>query len=478
MFPVRRIFILTNFIGSGHSYFLRISMRYSIRILMVPIGDQMKKQYLKTVLFLFLLPFFSFHFSTPAMAENEDITNAGDYTQILLPVIAGLSTFVAGNPEGGLWDREGTYQAVKSVGFACATMGIGKSLAQKIRPDFSDEHSFPSGHTTAAFAGAGFIDRRYGHLWGIPALLAAGFTGYSRIQSYNHFADDVTAGASIGLMYNWLFATPQSESGNVSILPMVVNSGVGITFTVSDANNTESETGHTSFKARKSRYNFLFGPAYLHKNEIKAARNNGTLFDLANFEKINDPTTTASIDIAFYLNKRNEVSIYFSPYESRDRGLFTSPVLFAGQTYPANTVVFSDWLLYDFRARWLYNLTPDSLWDVKMGGALSYQYIETSLETGSESLFARVRGDVFLPFVSAVITCHIKPNLSLSLEAEGMSLSEDSSLNAGAFINYRISNRWDFTAGYSYFARKIDTPDIRNDVAYQAPFLAVAYSWL
>jgi membrane-associated phospholipid phosphatase len=438
----------------------------------------MKKLFLNTVLVLTLLPFFSLNLSPVAHAENEDITEAGDALQIILPAAAVLSTFVAGNPEGGLWDREGTYQAIKSIGFSLATMGVAKELAQKIRPDASDSSSYPSGHTTAAFAGAGFIDQRYGHWWGVPALLLAGFTAYSRIQSYNHFADDTVAGASIGLMYNWLLVTPQSESSRVSVLPMVANGGAGLTLTISDAENTGSKTKPSSFKSRKSRYNFLFGPAYLQKNEIKAPSDTGTTFDLANFEKISDPTTTAAIDFAFYLNDRNEVSLYFSPFESRDIGSFANPVSFAGQTFPADTQINSDWLLYDFRARWLYNLTPASPWDVKLGAALSYQYIETSLATASGSLYAEVTADVFLPFASANVSYQINPKFSVGIEAEGIYLSEDSALNAGAFLNYRISDRWDFTAGYTYFVRNIDTSDIQNDVVYHVPYLGVAYSWL
>lgn len=91
----------------------------------------MKKLFLNTVLVLTLLPFFSLNFSLTAHAENEDITEAGDYLQIILPAIAGLSTFVAGNPEGGLWDREGTYQAIKSIGFSVATQGLTNSCLTK-----------------------------------------------------------------------------------------------------------------------------------------------------------------------------------------------------------------------------------------------------------------------------------------------------------------------------------------------------------
>jgi hypothetical protein len=192
-------------------------------------------------------------------------------------------------------------------------MGVGKEISKKLRPDASDRASYPSGHTTAAFAGAGFIDKRYGHGWGIPALLAAGFVGYSRVQSFNHFADDVTAGASIGLMYNWLFVTPQSESGNVSVLPLVVDGGYGLSLNITESVNTDTSTKPTSFRSPKFRYNFLFGPAYLEKNEITAGADTGTTFDLNNFEKINDPTNTAAIDIGYFMDDRNEFDLFFFP---------------------------------------------------------------------------------------------------------------------------------------------------------------------
>jgi membrane-associated phospholipid phosphatase len=438
----------------------------------------MKKIFLKTVFALTLFAFFSLSFSPLAHAENEDLTKAGDALQFILPAVAGLSTFVAGNPEGGLWDREGTYQFTKSLSFSLATMGVGKQMAEKIRPDASDNQSYPSGHTTAAFAGAGFIDQRYGHLWGVPALLAAGLTAYSRVQSYNHFADDTVAGASIGLMYNWLFVTPQSESSNVAILPMVVNGGAGITLSITDAENTGSKTKRSSYKSPKSRYNFLFGPAFLEKNEITVPSDTGTTFDLANFEKINDPLSTAAIDFEFYINDRNEASLYFSPFESRDRGSFANPVSFAGQIFPANTEIWSDWLLYDLRARWLYNLTPASSWDVKLGAALSYQHIEIGLESASGSLSAEVKDDVFLPFLITKVSYQINPKFSVGVEAEGIYLSEDSALETGGFLNYRVSERWDFTAGYRYYARDIETSEIKNDVVYHGPYFGVAFSWL
>ena len=104
-----------------------------------------------------------------AWAEDEDITDAGDIMQLVLPGIAIGSTFFVGNPEGGMWDKEGTRQSVYSIGTTAVTTQLWKGIARKMRPSSKDRTSFPSGHTSAAFSGASFIGTRYGWMWGIPA---------------------------------------------------------------------------------------------------------------------------------------------------------------------------------------------------------------------------------------------------------------------------------------------------------------------
>ncbi|MFT3782432.1 MAG: phosphatase PAP2 family protein [Nibricoccus sp.] len=68
----------------------------------------------------------------------------------------------------------------------------------KFRP-FSGNYSFPSGHTTQAFAVASVISAHYNQWWIKGAAYGiAGCVGYSRIQQNAHFASDVVAGALIG----------------------------------------------------------------------------------------------------------------------------------------------------------------------------------------------------------------------------------------------------------------------------------------
>ena len=65
----------------------------------------------------------------------------------------------------------------------------------KFKP-FSGNQSFPSGHTTQAFAVASVIAEHYNQWWAQTlAYGAAGLVGVARIEQNTHFASDVVAGA-------------------------------------------------------------------------------------------------------------------------------------------------------------------------------------------------------------------------------------------------------------------------------------------
>ena len=70
------------------------------------------------------------------------------------------------------------------------------------RPDNSDFKSFPSGHTTEAFAAAELmrLEFKEDKPWlGYAGYLMAGATGYLRMYNNKHWISDVLAGAGIGI---------------------------------------------------------------------------------------------------------------------------------------------------------------------------------------------------------------------------------------------------------------------------------------
>ena len=67
------------------------------------------------------------------------------------------------------------------------------------------ENSFPSGHTTLAFATATTLSLNFKKWYVVvPAYLWAGAMGYSRMHLGVHYPSDVLAGAALGTASAWL----------------------------------------------------------------------------------------------------------------------------------------------------------------------------------------------------------------------------------------------------------------------------------
>jgi membrane-associated phospholipid phosphatase len=410
---------------------------------------------------------------SPAVVRSSDdaIEKAGDFFRIALPAIAFGSTFFIGAPDSSMWDREGTKQAVYSIGTTLVITYILKESAKKLRPNQTARNSFPSGHSSAAFSGAAFIGERYGWKWGIPAYSAAIFTAYSRVRSDWHFADDVLAGASIAMMSTWAWVTPHHS---LKVLPIIIDDGLGLNVTLKSGESVENSIG--GFRPNY-RYTFAFGPAYLGINEVTAPSKTGTTFDLADFEKRDDPTTTAAVSLAKFLDKRNEIVFYYSPFESRDNGTFSEPVSFAGKVFPADSVIHSSWGLHDIRIRWSNTVLSSLSWGINLGAGLLFQHLIVELETDGGSVKAAVKDIVLLPLAHVIINYNFSDKLSLIIGGDGIVLPNEWMVDTGIYLNYMLDQNWDITAGYQFYDREIDNADLKNRVKYDIPFLAVAYSW-
>lgn len=108
------------------------------------------------------------------------------------------------------------------------TQGI-KYVAGRTRPDGTDR-SFPSGHTSSAFATATVLQRHYGWKVGIPAYALAGYVGASRLHANKHYLSDVAFGAALGIVAGRT-VTVGIGSTKFALAPIAAQGGVGIGFT-------------------------------------------------------------------------------------------------------------------------------------------------------------------------------------------------------------------------------------------------------
>ncbi|AEH44840.1 phosphoesterase PA-phosphatase related protein [Thermodesulfatator indicus DSM 15286] len=162
-----------------------------------------------------LLWYFSFSVLLVSFSYASDvIEQTGNFIKVILPVTAiGLSLYKN--------DYEGLFQFTESF-LTTITITYGLKYSIKTTRPNGEPHSFPSGHTSIAFSGASFLQKRYGWKYGIPAYAAAAFIGYSRLEANKHYFRDILAGAIIGTASSYLF-TDVYSSNKMSFIPVVEN---------------------------------------------------------------------------------------------------------------------------------------------------------------------------------------------------------------------------------------------------------------
>lgn len=115
-------------------------------------------------------------------------------------VMVGLKA--AGVKSRSSWGRMLVTDAI-ATSLMTSTVQLSKHTTDVTRPDGSDNHSFPSGHTATAFMIATMLSKEYGYLSplvSVGSYAMATTTGLMRIANNKHWLSDVMAGAGIGII--------------------------------------------------------------------------------------------------------------------------------------------------------------------------------------------------------------------------------------------------------------------------------------
>jgi membrane-associated phospholipid phosphatase len=128
-------------------------------------------------------------------------TPVDDYFQFV-PIIAVYSLNLLGKPgKNRFIDRTILYAMSEAI--RAGTVSFLKHNTNRLRPNGADRLSFPSGHTSTAFAAAEFMAQEYGELspwYGVFGYSFATATAILRVYNNDHWFSDIIAGAGFGIL--------------------------------------------------------------------------------------------------------------------------------------------------------------------------------------------------------------------------------------------------------------------------------------
>jgi membrane-associated phospholipid phosphatase len=406
--------------------------------------------------------------AAPVRAGSSELRETGDVLQIALPVTAFLSTYLYDDPEGRA-------QFSKAFLTSWTTTYAIKTVGNKVRPgDIDPEEegnlSFPSGHTMGAFAGASFLQTRYGWVWGLPAYFLAGLTGYSRIDAEAHYFDDVIAGASISMLSNWYYATEHPKK--FYIRPRVGSNAYGMEFQIPMEGDKLSQFGEKVDP--KWHFSLFMGPSWPGKADAKAPSGSGTQIDLTEFD--DDFILNAFVSAGRFFGKRHDLQFKLMPMEKRQNGVFGTDVDFAGQTFAANELVRTRYRLNEWHLRYRYALLPDNPWDFNVGIGLGYFDAKVSLTSLEDGREASADEWYLLPMAHLSAGYRFNPRWRVSLGTDFYYDTDNWHDEFSALVHYRADPNWVISAGYRGWAGRVDESDLDFEYAFHG--LTIGFSYL
>jgi len=148
---------------------------------------------------------------------------------VMLPLVGAM--FLGGRFAHNETFRSATYDMAQAFIVTATYTEVLKRAVGRPRPDLSDNRSFPSGHTSNAFALATVANAHYGAKVGIPAYLAAAAIGAARVDKNVHNLSDVLAGATLGYVVGRTVVKHDGgaqRKAHFQIVPSAPASGAGV----------------------------------------------------------------------------------------------------------------------------------------------------------------------------------------------------------------------------------------------------------
>ena len=155
---------------------------------------------------------------------------------------AAMMLFLGSLASGNERFQDAAFTSLEAVVVANLLASVMKSAFGRARPyqgegpridPFSGDTSFPSGHSTTAFALMTPWLVYYPSVWTGGLMVLSAGTALSRVASDAHWVSDVVAGSTLGFVTAYVLArTHLNRSESFQINPVITEDGAGVTVAV------------------------------------------------------------------------------------------------------------------------------------------------------------------------------------------------------------------------------------------------------
>ena len=382
--------------------------------------------------------------------EDGPVVELGENLSTMIAGTAYATSLAAKDYRGFVF--MGLHHATSSLVTKALKDGVGQR-----RPGDQDSRSFPSGHTNTAFAGAAFMQQRYGPRWGIPSYISALIVAWSRVYGNKHYVNDIIGSASIASFSAWAIVPPYDAE--------------------------RAARWRDLERERRFRYEWEMSLNTVDRNRVQAPLGTGDAFRSPLDTDVNEPWANSRVEIEYRVDQRRSVHGMFSPWEIRSFGQFASPTSFADTLFPANEDLRVAHLMWTFGVQYRQDLVASQRYAIRWGLGIAGQYTEEEVfvvdETQPEQRGLTASSDARAWYAVAHADGDVRLFWKLYLDAEiDLGLSGNNRfLEWSAGVTAKLNPKWDLSLSWREFETDLKDDALRNDFKRSGPALRVAYAF-
>lgn len=192
-------------------------------------------------------------------------------------------------------------------------------------------------------------------------------------------------------------------------------------------------------------------------NDVRIPGDQGTLFSL-NKDLEAEGKAFYRIRISYTINSRHIVSGLFAPLTIRSDGSVSKEVNFAGEVFPANTIMDADYKFNSYRLTYRYDFIQKPKLD--FGAGLTGKIRDARIALKSQGLAGEKINIGFVPLINFRLLWKPFDKLNFLLEGDALAAPQGRAEDVLAAVTYKISDIVTMKAGYRFLEGGADNDEV------------------
>ena len=214
------------------------------------------------------------------------------------------------------------------------------------------------------------------------------------------------------------------------------------------------------------------GPVWQSENDVRIPGNSGTLFSFADLTG-SGPYAAGRLAIGWDIRERHGLKFVAAPLRVTGRGTFNQTISFAGSTFAAGTSTEGRYKFDTYRLTYRYKFLDKSNWRLSAGATVLLRDAEIELEQNGVKTSDSNVGVV--PLLSLAAEWSFTDQWAAILDFDGLAGGPGRAFDVAIKLQYDLTDRWRFGAGYRTLEGGADTDEVYNFAWFNYLFFSVGY---